>query len=143
MIKPCPNIEINNIETPCPIKKSLAKEFPELISRIGNTQNHTVNSKCHRNYRVTHQNRRKVPIHLQPKVKIELEKLLNEGHIEKSTNCSDQFFISPIVITVKRDQSIRIASDSNVSTFLMCRLYHSKKTLIRVVSFLTIEIAHN
>ena len=55
-----------------------------------------------------------MPIHLQPKVKIELEKPLNEGHIEKLTNCSDQFFISPIVITVKKDQSIKIALDSKV-----------------------------
>ena len=55
-----------------------------------------------------------MPIHLQPKVKIELEKLLNEGHIEKLTNCSDQFFISLIVITVKKDQSIKIALDSKI-----------------------------
>ena len=55
-----------------------------------------------------------MPIHLQPKVKIELEKLLNEGHIEKLTNCSDQLFISPIVITVKKDQSIKIALDSKI-----------------------------
>ena len=54
-----------------------------------------------------------MPIHLQPKVKNELEKLLNERHIEKLTNCSDPFFfISPIVITVKKDQSIKIALDS-------------------------------
>ena len=77
-------------------------------------ENHTVNSNFHKNYRVTHQKGRKVPIHLQPKVKIELEKLLNEGHIEKLTNCSDQFFISPIVITVKKDQSMKIALDSKI-----------------------------
>ena len=112
--KPCPNIEINNIETPCEIKKSLANEFPDLISRIGKSKYHTVNSKFHRNYRVTHQKGRKVPIHLQPKVKIELEKLLNEKHIEKLTNCSDQVFISPIVITVKKDQSIKIALDNKI-----------------------------
>ena len=40
--------------------------------------------------------------------------MLNEGHIEKLTNCSDQFFLSPIVITVKRDQSIKIALDSKI-----------------------------
>ena len=112
--KPCPHTEINNIETPCAIKKSLAKEFPELISRIGKAKHRTVNSKFHKNYRVTHQKGRKVPIHLQPKVKIELEKLLNEGHIEKLTNCSDQFFIYPIVITVKKDQSIKIALDFKI-----------------------------
>ena len=61
-----------------------------------------------------HQKGRKVPIHLQTKVNIDLEKLLNEGHIEKLTNCSDQFFISPIVITIKKDQSIKIALDSKI-----------------------------
>ena len=81
--KPCPNTEVNNIDQPCAIKRSLAKEFPDLISRIGKSKNHTVNSKFHKNYRVTHQKGRKVPIHLQPKVKIELEKLLNEVHIDK------------------------------------------------------------
>ena len=90
------NTEVNNIGQPCAIKRSLAKEFPELISRIGKSKNHTFNSKFHKNYQVTHQKGRKVPIHLQPKVKMELEKLLNEGHIEKLNNCSDQFFISPI-----------------------------------------------
>ena len=92
----------------------LAKEFRELISRIGKSKHHTVNSKFRKNYRVTHQKGRKVSIHLQLKVKIELEKLLNEGHIEKLTNCSDKFFISPIVVTVKKDQSIKIALDSKI-----------------------------
>ena len=55
-----------------------------------------------------------MPIHLQTKVKIELEKLLNEGHIGKLTICSHQFFISPIVIMVKKDQSIKIALDSKI-----------------------------
>ena len=95
-------------------EQSLAKKFPDLISRIGKSKHHTVNSKFPRNYRVTHQKGRKVPIHPRPKVKIELEKLLNEGHIENLTNCSDQFFISPIVITVKKGQSVKIALDSKI-----------------------------
>ena len=55
-----------------------------------------------------------MPIHLQPKAKIDLKKLLNEGHIEKIANCFDQFFISPVVITVTKDQSIKIALDSKI-----------------------------
>ena len=110
--KPCPQSEVNNTDPPCAIKKSMAKEFPDLFSRIGKSKNHTFNSKFHKNCRVIHQKGRKVPIHLQPKVKIELEKLLNEGHIEKLNNCCDQFFISPIVLTVKKDKSIKIALDS-------------------------------
>ena len=57
--KPCPNVEINNIDQTCAIKRSLAKEFPELISRIGKSKHHTVNSKFHKNYRVTHQKEEK------------------------------------------------------------------------------------
>ena len=30
--KPCPQSEVNNIDPPCAIKKSMAKEFPDLIS---------------------------------------------------------------------------------------------------------------
>ena len=73
--KPCPETEVNNIDQPCAIKISLAKEFPDLTFRIGKSKNHTVNSKYHKKYRVIHQKGRKVPIHLQLKVKIELEKL--------------------------------------------------------------------
>ena len=57
---------------------------------------------------------RKVPINLQQKAKIELKKLLNEGHIEKLSTFSDQFFVSPVVITVKKDQSIKMVLDSKI-----------------------------
>ena len=52
--KPCPNIEVNTVETPCVLKQSLAKEFPEVILRIGKSKHHSVNSKLYRNDRVTH-----------------------------------------------------------------------------------------
>ena len=45
---------------------------------------------------------------------MELERLQNEDPIEKLSGCSDEDFISPIVITVKKDQSIKLALDSKV-----------------------------
>ena len=45
--KPCPKSEVNTVETPCAIKHSLAKKFPELIWKLENqviilsTQNFT------------------------------------------------------------------------------------------------------
>ena len=100
--KPRPKTEVNTVETHCVVKHSLAKEIAELFSRFGKSKHHTVNSKFHRNYRVTHQKVRKVPIHLQPKVKIELQKLLNEGHIEKLSNCSDHFLIFQLLSQSKK-----------------------------------------
>ena len=40
--------------------------------------------------------------------------MLNEGNIEKLSNCSGQFFVSPIVISIKRDQSTKKAVDSKI-----------------------------
>ena len=68
--KPFPKAKIKTNETPCATRQSLSKEFPELITRIAKSKHHTVNSKFRRNYRVTHQTGRKLPVHLQPKVKI-------------------------------------------------------------------------
>ena len=57
-----------------------------------------------RNYQDTHQKAEKVSSHLLSKLRIEIEKLLNEeGHFKKLTNCLDQYFILPIVITLKQE----------------------------------------
>ena len=43
-----------------------------------------------------------------------MKKLSEQGHIEKLRECSDKNFISPIVITVKKDKSVKLALDSKV-----------------------------
>ena len=48
------------------------------------------------------------------KISAELKKLSNQGHIEKLNECSDKIFISPIVITVKKDKSVYLALHSKV-----------------------------
>ena len=40
--------------------------------------------------------------------------MLDEKHIIKFSSCPDKYFISPIVFTVKRDQTIKLALDSKV-----------------------------
>ena len=46
------------------------------------------------------------------KVKNELNKLIDDGQIIKLEKCPDDLFISPVVITVKKDKSVKIALDS-------------------------------
>ena len=43
-----------------------------------------------------------------------MKKLSDQGHIEKLQACSDQNFISPIVITVKKNESVKLTLDSKV-----------------------------
>ena len=42
----------------------------------------------------------------------EISKLLQQGHIDKLEECSDKYFVSPIVITVKKDGSVKLALES-------------------------------
>ena len=48
---------------------------------------------------------------LQEKVDKEIDKLITQGHIEKLKECSDRYFVSPIVITEK-DGSVKLALES-------------------------------
>ena len=96
----------------CPIKKQIATDFIDLISRIGKSKVHTVRSKFHRNHTPSHQKGRRVPIILLDKVSDELKKLSEQGHIKKLQECSDKKYISQIVIRVKKDKSVKLALDS-------------------------------
>ena len=61
-----------------------------------------------------------IPIHLQQSVGKGINKLMRQGHIEKANNIDENCFVSPAVITVKKDKSVKIALDSR-------RNYHKKK----------------
>ena len=37
---------------------------------------------------------------------------MEQGHIQKMEKCSDKYFISPIVITVKKNGSVKLALES-------------------------------
>ena len=45
-------------------------------------------------------------------MKKELEKLIEKGHLEKADKTTENCFVSPAVITIKKDQSVKIALDS-------------------------------
>ena len=106
---------VNNINnSTCNIKKTIASQFLHFVSRIGLSKTHVAKSKFHQKFTAKHEKGWLVPINLQPRVTAELERLQKEGHIEKFSSCSDEHFISPIVITVKKNQSIKLALDSKI-----------------------------
>ena len=104
--------KINN--STCKIKETIAAQFPHLFSRIGLSKTHVEKSEYHQKFTAKLQKGRRVPNNLKPRVTAELERLQNEGHFEKLCSCSDEHFISPIVIAVKKDQSVKLGLDSKV-----------------------------
>ena len=53
-----------------------------------------------------------MPISLQDKVDKEIHRLTTEDHIIKQQESSDRYFISPIVIAVKKNGSMKLAMES-------------------------------
>ena len=70
---------VNAITPQCPFKARIAKQFPQLISRIGRSKIHIVKSNFHKILQPKHQKGRRVPINLQERVNSEIKKPLEEG----------------------------------------------------------------
>ena len=94
------------------ITQKIFKNFPHLCTRLGKSKNHIAKSTFKQYFKPTQHKGRRVPIHLIDKVEKELRKLIEDKQIIKLEKCSDEYFISPVVITVKSHNSIKIALDS-------------------------------
>ena len=46
---------------------------------------------------------------LQEAVEEEINKLLEEGHIRRVAQISDEVFVQPVAVTVKKDKTVKIA----------------------------------
>ena len=49
---------------------------------------------------------------LQDKVKGEMKKLINRGQIKMQHDCSDIYFVSPIVITIEKDGLVKLGFEA-------------------------------
>ena len=72
-----------------------------------------------------------MPITLQEKVDKEIDELLAQGHIQKREESSNKYFVSPIVNTVKKDGSVKLALESRelnkqvIKINIRCRILRS------------------
>ena len=94
------------------MKQQFYQKFSSQFDRQGKSKNHVVNTKFKYPLCPIQEKGRRTPIHMQDKVQAELSKLLSKGHITKLDKCTSDCFIAPIVITVIKDDSIKLALDA-------------------------------
>ena len=87
-------------------------KFPKLFSRQGKINGHRIKFEFKKDAIVTQQKRRGIPLQLQEAVEAEIDKLLEESHIRIVETVSDEVFIQPVVVTVKKDKTVKIALDA-------------------------------
>ena len=89
------------------------KLYPNLFIRLGKVRNAKEGFEFFDALKAVQQKGRRVPISLPGKVDKELNRLINERHVIKLQKCSDENFMSPVVITEKKDGSIKLALESS------------------------------
>ena len=83
-------------------RQKIINEYEDLFKNNHTINDLTIDIQLKKNTKPIQQKRRPVPIHFQNTVKIELEKLIEKGHLEKADKTTENCFISPAVITIKR-----------------------------------------
>ena len=90
----------------------LQNDFKDLFYNNKEIKNLSVKMNLKTGAQIIQQKGRPIPIHLQDQVEQELKRLIKHGYVEKATEITENCFVSPAVITVKKDKSIKIALDS-------------------------------
>ena len=90
-------------------RNHFVNRYPNVFSRLGRSKNHKVFTNFKDPLVPRQVKGRKVPIHLQDRVTAEIKKLIKDKHIEKLEKCTTDHFIAPIVLTAKKDGSIKLA----------------------------------
>ena len=93
-------------------REKVFNNFPDLFENNETIKDAEINIQLKPGHYPVKQNARPIPIHLQKDVGRELERLTKSGHLEKVNYVDEDCFVSPVVITVKSDQSVKIAVDS-------------------------------
>ena len=78
---------------------------------------------------------RKVPIHIQDRVASEIKLLVEQGHIEKLGKCTTDFFFAPIVLTAKKDGSIKLALNAKPMNAQICKNKYQMPKIHELIDF--------
>ena len=95
-----------------PLSDKIFNEFKDLFTRVGEKPNDRKVTHFHSPLKPIQSKGRRVPLHLLAGVNEELKRMeTEEGHIKKLEKWDEDCFINPIVITRRKDTSIKLALD--------------------------------
>ena len=148
-------IDVNHIKfetdrQPCqhvatPIQREfklyISGRFPDLLKRTGRSKNFTVNTCFNEPIKPIQVKGKRRPIHLLPKRKSCIDQLIRDGHVDKLSRSSEDCFISPIVITAKRDGSIKLALNSKMLNKQIFRNRYQMPSLFELIDNVAVTIS--
>ena len=91
-------------------KRRVIEKFLDLFQNNTTIKDTEINIQLKPGQYPVKQKARPIPLHLQEAVGKEIKKLTKSGHLEKVKDLDEDCFISPVVITVKNDKSVKNSS---------------------------------
>ena len=93
-------------------RKRIINEYEDLFKNNHTIKDLTIDIQLKKDVKPIQQKGWLVPIHFQKIVPEELKKLIDKGHLKKADKRTEKCFVLPAVITIKKDKSVKLASDS-------------------------------
>ena len=90
-------------------RERIIHEYEDLFKNNHTIKDLTIDIQLKKDVKPIQQKRRPVSIHFPKIVREELEKLIEKGHLEKADKTTKNCFISPAVITIKKNKWVKIA----------------------------------
>ncbi len=94
------------------LKRETLKKFQKLFEENKTLKEFIYKVEFKSDFKVEQQKGRRIPIHVQDAEEKELQRLMKEGHITKLEQVGENVFVSPAVVAVKGDGSVKIAMDA-------------------------------
>ena len=88
-------------------KRQIVEKFPDVFKNNTTIKDAEINIQLKPGHYLVKQKARPIPLHLQEAVGKEIEKLTKSGHLERVKQVDEDCFVSPVVITVKNDKSVK------------------------------------
>ena len=124
-------------------RQKLVNEYEALFKNNHTIKDLAIDIQLKRDTKPIQQKGRPVPILFQTTVKKELEKLIESGNLEKADNTTENCFVSPAAITIKKDKSVKLALDSRNFNEACVKRKAAMPNMEELISKISAEITRN
>ena len=124
-------------------KEKIFGKFQDLFENNETIKDTEINIQLKPGHYPIKQKARPVPLHLQEDVERELKKLVRTGHLEKVNDVDEDCFVSPVVITVKSDKSVKIALDSRKLNYSCIKMRPHMPNMEELLNQFSVEITRD
>ena len=118
-------------------------EFKDQFTRVGKIPNDRKVTHFHSSFKPKQSKGRRVLLHLLAGVNEELKRMQTESHIIKQEKCDEDCLISPVVITRKKDTSIKLALDSKLLNDQIFKNKYQMPNIHELIDNVALQISEN